>query len=105
MRKVTKNVVGAFVHNRAQANGNTSTDGTALFLHGNKIAEWVTGSIVRVTMAGWPTSTTRERLNGIPGVSAYQRDGQQYINGKHVGSRDWVEVDIPAEIMKREIGG
>ena len=105
MRKVTKNVVGSFVHNKAQANGNTSTDGTALFLHGNKIAEWVTENIVRVTLAGWPTSTTRERLNGIPGVSAYQRDGQQYINGKQVDPRAWVEVIIPAEIMKRELRG
>jgi hypothetical protein len=34
-------------------------------LHGNKIAEKVTESRIRVTLAGWNTPTTRERVNGI----------------------------------------
>ena len=61
--------------------GNTTTDGQSLFLHGNMIARWINGSDLEVTNAGWPTTTTRERLNGLPNVSVHQAKGVQYLNG------------------------
>lgn len=42
MRKVTRNAVAAFLAGNSYSEGNTSTDGSALYLHGNRIA-WKEG--------------------------------------------------------------
>ena len=82
MRDVSRKVCGAFLA-RTPANGkNTRTDGKALYLHGNKIAWW-DGYMLCLTMAGWPTVTTRERLNALCELYLgrrpfYQRGGEQY---------------------------
>ena len=39
---------------------------------------------IEISMAGYPTTTTRERLNGIPGVSLTQKKGIQYLNGQEI---------------------
>jgi DNA-binding LacI/PurR family transcriptional regulator len=42
------------------------TDGRSLYLHGNRIASRLLGGdIFLISDAGWRTSTTRERLNGL----------------------------------------
>jgi hypothetical protein len=66
MRKVTSEIVKAWARGDSLTVGNTSTDGNAIWLHGNAIA-WKTGDadIIALTLAGWPTVTTRERLNGV----------------------------------------
>lgn len=81
MRKVTTATVGAFMDKRALRVGNTESTGTQLLLHGNKIAYWTEGGYIIIRTAGWNSNTTRERLNGIRGVSVYQRKGQLYLNG------------------------
>ncbi len=81
MRKITSEVVGAFNNRNRKSSGNTMTDGTSLFLHGNKIAEWRENEELWITNAGWPSVTTRERLNGLDGVRLCQRRGVQYLNG------------------------
>lgn len=65
MRKITKEICEAFLRKEKKAIGNTATDGKALFLHGNRIAERVAGNTIKISLAGWPTVTTRERLNGL----------------------------------------
>lgn len=75
---------------RRAAVGNSSTDGNALFLHGNKIAER-RGGALWVTNAGWATSTTKERLNGLPRVRVQQKQGQWYLNGAPWDG-EWKEV-------------
>ena len=37
---------------------------------------------VYITNAGWFSDTTKERLNGIQGVSIHQKDYVWYLNGK-----------------------
>lgn len=64
MRKVTKQVGKAFINGHKKTVGNTHTDGKALYLHGNLIAEKVSDGI-RITNAGWKSVTTKERLNGL----------------------------------------
>lgn len=64
MWKVTQQVVDAFLAGRSRTVGNTETDGYVLRLHGNVIA-WYDGWAIQATLAGWPTVTTRERLNGL----------------------------------------
>jgi len=64
MRKVTKLISEAFKDHKKLSIGNTATDGQSVFLHGNCIA-WREDDTLYISMCGWPTVTTRERLNGI----------------------------------------
>ena len=79
-RKVTTEVVSAFLASRSRTVSNTSTDGSTLYLHGNAIAQRREDGVVWVTLAGWNTPTTRERLNGLPGVRVSTKRGQAYLN-------------------------
>ena len=91
MRKVTREVCEAFCQRASKRVGNTHTDGESLFLHGNKFAEW-RGGALHITNAGWPTVTTKERLNGLPGVCVHQKNHEWYLNG-HEWSGGWVRVE------------
>ena len=90
MRKVTKEVVSSFMHRQPKAVGNTTTDGDTLRLHGNAIARWTETGQLEVSFAGWGTVTTRDRLNGIPGVNVHQHRHDQYMDGELVEDlTDW----------------
>ena len=90
-RQVTREIVKAFMNDVAKriSNSEVHTDfiSTRLYLHNNCIAikKKDTGKI-EVSMAGYPTVTTRERLNGIPGCRVYQKNGVQYLNGVEIDS-------------------
>lgn len=58
-------------------------DSVILLLHGNPIARYPVGAWrdLQVCDGGWTTVTTKDRLNGIPGVSVYQRKGAWFLNG------------------------
>ena len=66
MRKVTREIVQAWARGDSLTVGNTCTDGDTIWLHGNAIV-WKTGDadVIALTLAGWNTVTTRERLNGV----------------------------------------
>lgn len=85
MRKITSNVTNAFENNRAFRSGNDEVRviGTTvqMFLHGNMIAERKNGKLT-ISNCGWQTNTTKERLNGLNGVSINQSKGTWYLNGK-----------------------
>jgi len=95
MRQETQKIARAFYIGRAASAARTTTDGNTVWLHGNKIA-WRTDYYVDYndnyrhrdigfTLAGWPTVTTRERINGILEKFGYgywgvaQRKGDQYL--------------------------
>ena len=80
-RVVTDKVVGAFMSGMPKRVSNTSTDGKILKLYNNPIAKWENGKLY-ISSAGYQTATTKERLNGIPGVSVNQKQGMWYLNGK-----------------------
>ena len=65
MRKVTREITDAFFERRPRKCGNTRTDGTTIWLHGNAIARHANNGDIEITLAGWDTATTRERLHGI----------------------------------------
>ena len=46
MRKITEEAIHAFLNNREYKKDNTEINGHGYFLHGNKIAEWNSLSIV-----------------------------------------------------------
>ena len=86
MRKVTSQTVYAFIQRQSRAVGNTMTDGDTLFLHGNRIAWWDGGGLF-ATLAGWPTVTTRERLNGL--CEAAESYGFKDKDRKRFSQSDW----------------
>jgi len=80
MRKITQTTAEAFLNKKPMTLGNTSVtvghlayndktspiNESTLFLHGNEIANFnFIGRGLWFTLAGWNTTTTRERLNGL----------------------------------------
>ena len=96
MRKVTEQIIRAFESNKNITVSNSQvkadTKGTYMYLFGNLIAKKENNKLF-ITMAGYNTVTTRERLNGIKGVSLCQRNYTPYLNGKEISSYEWYEVE------------
>lgn len=98
-RQVTETTVRKFLNDESFRMSNTEvrTDfvSTRLYLFGNCIAKKDKESgRIEVSLAGWNTVTTRERLNGIPGVSVTQKNYIPYLNGKEINSNEWYEVAV-----------
>lgn len=101
-RKITIDAINAFMTGVKFNRDNTSVELSpggyvwVLKLHGNAIArrDVVLGDEpehIEITNARWQSNTTKERLNGIPGVSIVQRKGVWYLNGKEWDG-SWIEV-------------
>lgn len=96
MRKITREAYQAFINKVPFKSSNTAVqvleDGAVfLTLHGNTIAKQVDG-ILSITSAGWPTNTTKERLNSLPGVRIHQAKGVWYLNDMFWDG-DWITID------------
>ena len=98
MRKVTKQIAEAFAEGRNKAISNTTCILGQVFLHGNRIAEKdpKTGDIY-MSLSGWNTPTTRERLNGIAEVLGLdvrfsQKNFEPCLNGSVIDSYKWHKV-------------
>ena len=85
MRKITQESVRNFIDGVPfkKSNMEVSREGTIYYLklHGNKIAARLADGRMWISNAGWPTNTTKERLNGLPGVRVNQKNFQWFING------------------------
>ena len=90
MRQVTREIVDAFYNRVTRTIGNSSTDGKTLFLHGNAIAEWREDGLY-ITNARWFSVTTKERLNGLEGVSIFQKNGAWFLNG-NPWDGSWIKI-------------
>ena len=88
MRKITKQAVESFTYGETFKSANTKVtfeNGISkMFLHDNLIAVMDDSRNIEVSLAGWNTKVTRERLNGIPGFSIYTSQGQAYLNGNPI---------------------
>jgi len=87
MRKITQQAVDAFNKGKPFKSGNTEVKvdvwgAREMFLHNNLIATQFPEGGLEITTAGWNTPTTRERLNGLNGVSVNVSKGQLYLNGE-----------------------
>ena len=89
MRKVTEQIKQAFDNGQRLKVGNTKTDGKTVWLHGNAIVKRDPDGLVRWSLAGWNTSTTRERVNGIVNAGVCQVDFEPVLNGEIIDSSDW----------------
>lgn len=99
MRDITKSVVRAFLDGKARSIKNTTTDGQVLYLFGNMIA-WrpysEAGNAICMSLAGWNTPTTRERLNGLCDMLFHQRPFHQR---KHEPYFAGVQIDAFDELV------
>jgi hypothetical protein len=91
MRQITEKITRAFNRRQSFKIGNSSTDGTNLFLFGNKIARWRHDGLW-ITNAGWKSNTTKERLNALSGVNISQIRGVWYLNGVEWNGT-WINID------------
>lgn len=91
MRKCTQQIREAFRNGQTQTVGNTHTDGQSVWLFDNKIITKQNGQIIW-TLAGYPTKTTQERLNGILGLRLYMKNFTMMLNDKIVDYNLWYYV-------------
>ena len=85
-RNITQQAVKAFINglNFKSSNTQVVTENgySYLYLHGNNIAIKGNTNGIAIRTCGWKSNTTKERLNGIPGVSISQKKGIWFLNGK-----------------------
>jgi len=96
-RKESTKIVSAFMNKTSAKGKRTHTDGTGLYLHGHKIAWHGEGGAIHATLAGWGTTTTRDRLNTLTrhvhGRAMFsQKGGVQHYDGKPIGAHDHVTI-------------
>jgi len=89
MRKVTQQIKQAFEQGTSLKVGNTKTDGKTVWLHGNAIVKRDPDGLVRWSLAGWNSSTTRERVNGIANAGVRQVAFEPILNGQEINTYDW----------------
>ena len=94
MRQVTQLAVSNWLMRKKFRRDNTQTDGTTLYLHGHPIAKIDdTDGMIYVRSAGWETRTTKERLNGIPGVRIHQKNWMWFLNNiPWPNSHNWTPI-------------
>jgi len=86
MRKITEDAIRAFRNRDKFKRGNTEvytwpSGSTFLLLFGNTIAVLDAEGLF-ITSAGHATTTTKERLNGLPNVHIVQKNFQWFLNGE-----------------------
>ena len=112
MKKISKLAARAFIEGKSFGRDNTSVmierrtpedshPNRRLYLHGNLIAEYTNARALKITLAGWPRRTTRERLNGLltemgKREGVWQHNHEQYY-GTHednrvISSTEWITV-------------
>jgi len=85
---ITQQAVAAFNNAESFKSGNTKVivkpNVTVLLLFNNEIAYRYNDPerTLSITNSGWESNTTKERLNGLDGVSIQQKAGIWYLNGK-----------------------
>ena len=65
MRRETQKIMNAFRGGYPARAARTHTDGQTVWLHNNTIAWRSNDNDISFCLAGWPTTTTRERINGL----------------------------------------
>lgn len=91
-RKISSDIGKAFLNKTAKKSKNSHTDGKSLYLHGHEIAKHGENGSVHGTMAGWPTKTTKDRLNAISNDRFHTKKGKHYYGDKEIGEHDWVQI-------------
>jgi hypothetical protein len=101
LRKITRDAATAFVQGKRFKRDNTEVRDGFMMLHNNAIA-WLAPRSQKplLSMCGWGTPTTRERINGlleVLGIPArlHQQGHEQYV---YVQGES-VPIDVSAEFF------
>jgi hypothetical protein len=96
-RKITSESVSKFLSRKPFRKGNMSVEEAygifKLKLHGNTIATIDQYNMLSISNAGWLSNTTKERLNGLPGVRINQKNWNWFLNGVEWNG-EWTRVGI-----------
>ena len=97
MRKITQLAITAFQNGTPFKKGNTEVwiddkGVKRLLLHDNCIAK-IDANGLAICPCGYMTRTTKERLNGLPGVQIIQKDYVWYLHGKKLDMRNWTYIN------------
>lgn len=114
MRKITSESIDAFYQrsnykkSNMEVEHNQGTGLTTLYLHGNAIAHLNRDGLLFIRSAGWTSNTTKERLNGLQGVTVQQKAFTWYLNGKEwTDHEEWTDLEkwnnTPAPITMDQI--
>lgn len=87
----SRELIELFEQNQKAQSGNYFTDGESLFLFGNKIAEHREDGIY-FTLAGWNSSTTKQALNHLSGVSIHSKYDEIKNFDALINSNEWYKV-------------
>ena len=103
MRKETRDIITAFLKRRSCTRARTQTNGDVVTLHGNRIAWWEPDGSVSMTLAGWGTRTTRDRLNGLcflmhEKCPFHQKKGVQYYDDHEIDTHQIITVHTIVEV-------
>lgn len=96
---VSGKIAAAFKAGRPARQGAASTDGRTIYLHGNAIVRNTDKAGLEISLAGWPTPTTRRYINAaLHGATVFQSKGQQWLlcvgnqNAAPMPVDGWVKV-------------
>jgi hypothetical protein len=97
MRQETATIMRAFIRGIHKNAARTTTTGESVFLHRNRIAWRDEHRNYCLTLAGWGTTTTRERLNGLCelliGCRPFnQRKHEQYFDDMEIGESEIIVI-------------
>ena len=102
MCKIERDMIAAIRAGKNRTLGNTYVNpivgGVEVRLHGTLIAV-LTDQGLRFTLAGWPTPTTRSRINALcrefgAGAGVWQSKGKQWAECPRFGVRDGAPREI-----------
>lgn len=86
MRKITRDAHYAFFNRQNFKRDNTEVRQhnevmASLYLHGHEIA-WMDETGTFINNRGYFTNTTKERLNGLLGITIQQKNWDWFVNGE-----------------------
>ncbi len=107
MTKEAFAIAQAFRERKKCTKHRTMTDGDNVYLFGKRIAWRDDNGAVWMSMCGWPTVTTRDRLNAICDVYGrgrpfYQRKHEQFYGELPIESHDKLPLCGPLGMMAIE---
>lgn len=84
MRKITSEAQYAFLNRENYMKSNTQVKqhdevSASLYLHGSEIA-WMDSNGIYISACGYFTNTTKERLNGLLGITIQQKNFEWFVN-------------------------
>ena len=96
MRKISRLAARAFIEGRSFTRDNTEVNVCKVIhcerkemrLHGNVIARQTSDQPLKITLAGWPTPTTRERLNTLLTETGKREGVWQHNHDQYYGTHD-----------------